>query len=137
MMGVGEDTSSSSSWRRLCEENYYMGRLMLAGRAEKLSNVDELMPGQTVAARPHEEPPVIPITVLSDVYEVGGFVCVCVCTCVCVCECVCTCVCVCLCVSVSVCVCVCICMFECLRVYLHIDHKTHNTIYSYNICAPM
>ncbi|PFH33328.1 putative heat shock protein DNAJ pfj4 [Besnoitia besnoiti] len=52
--------------------NCYLGRLLLSARAERLSKEDDLMPAHTVAARPYETPPVIPLAILADVYEVQG-----------------------------------------------------------------
>ncbi|EPR62810.1 putative heat shock protein DNAJ pfj4 [Toxoplasma gondii TgCatPRC2] len=52
--------------------NCYLGRILLGARAERLTKEDDLMPAHTVAARPYETPPVIPLAVLADVYEVQG-----------------------------------------------------------------
>nr|CEL66850.1 TPA: heat shock protein DNAJ pfj4, putative [Neospora caninum Liverpool] len=52
--------------------NCYLGRILLSARAERLTKEDDLMPAHTVAARPYETPPVIPLALLADIYEVQG-----------------------------------------------------------------
>lgn len=52
--------------------NAYLGRILLSARAERLTKEEDLMPGHTVAARPEESPPVLPIALLADVYEVNS-----------------------------------------------------------------
>lgn len=52
--------------------NFYMGRLQLSARAERLDRVENLMPAQVVAADPVEESQTYPITILPDIYEATG-----------------------------------------------------------------
>eukprot|EP00382_Lankesteria_abbotti_P000584 CAMPEP_0113854392 /NCGR_PEP_ID=MMETSP0372-20130328/7288_1 /TAXON_ID=340204 /ORGANISM="Lankesteria abbotti" /LENGTH=1178 /DNA_ID=CAMNT_0000827543 /DNA_START=553 /DNA_END=4087 /DNA_ORIENTATION=- /assembly_acc=CAM_ASM_000359 len=56
----------------LLEPNYYMGRMMISARAERLDRHENLMPATVVPGRPHDEPPLISVVVVADVYEVVG-----------------------------------------------------------------
>eukprot|EP00927_Polykrikos_kofoidii_P045598 TRINITY_DN39637_c0_g1_i1.p1 TRINITY_DN39637_c0_g1~~TRINITY_DN39637_c0_g1_i1.p1 ORF type:complete len:1718 (-),score=265.09 TRINITY_DN39637_c0_g1_i1:109-5262(-) len=54
------------------EENYYLGRLLVSGRVQKLKSVHELLDGASVKGQIYHEPPTSGITLVLDVYEVAG-----------------------------------------------------------------
>lgn len=54
------------------QPNTFKGRLLLAGRVERLALAEEMLPAGIMSARSALEPPAFPVTILTDIYEVCG-----------------------------------------------------------------
>eukprot|EP00923_Selenidium_pygospionis_P039290 GHVN01068371.1.p1 GENE.GHVN01068371.1~~GHVN01068371.1.p1 ORF type:complete len:1272 (-),score=174.04 GHVN01068371.1:3383-7198(-) len=57
---------------KLPDPNYYLGRMLVSARCERAKSEPDLMPAQVVASKAYEEPPITPIALVCDVYEVSG-----------------------------------------------------------------